>query len=45
MDYTTITGAVDFAGVITGIGAVAVAVAGVAIAMRGARLLLGFVRR
>lgn len=45
MDYTTITSAVDFAGVITGIGAVAVALAGVAIAMRGARLLLGFLRK
>lgn len=44
MDYTTITGAVDFAGVITGVGAVAVALAGVYIAIKGSRILLGFLR-
>lgn len=45
MDYTSIVGAVDFAGVMTGLAAVAVAVAGVLIAIRGARILLSFIRR
>jgi len=44
MDYTTITGAVDWAGVITGVGVIAVALAGVAVAMKGARKLLSFLR-
>lgn len=43
MDYTTITSAVDFAGVMTGVGAVAAAVAGLYIAIRGARILIGFI--
>lgn len=43
MDYTTITGAVDFAGVMTGVGSVAAAVAGLYIAIRGARILIGFI--
>jgi hypothetical protein len=42
MDYTAISGAVDFAGVLTGMGAVAVLLAGVYVARKGARLLLGF---
>lgn len=45
MDYTAITGAVDFAAVLTGLGVVAAAIAGVLIAIRGARILLSFVRR
>ncbi len=45
MDYTTITAAVDFAGVITGIGAVAVVLAGVYVARKGAKMLLGFFGR
>jgi len=43
MDYTTITSAVDWAGVLTGLGVVAVAIAGLLIAKRGARVLLGFI--
>lgn len=45
MDYTTITGAVDFAGVITGVASVAAALAGVYIAIKGASMLLSFLRR
>ncbi|MES9961691.1 MAG: hypothetical protein ABW089_14770 [Sedimenticola sp.] len=45
MDYTAITTAVDWSGVLTGLGAVAVAVAGLAVAVRGARILVGFIRR
>lgn len=44
MDYTAITGAVDFAGVMTGISAVAVSLAGLYIAIRGGRILLSFLR-
>lgn len=43
MDFTTITDAVDWAGVLTGLGVVAVAIAGLLVAKRGARLLLGFI--
>jgi hypothetical protein len=45
MDYTLISGAVDWAAVLTGLGAVAVALAGLYVAARGARMLLGFIRR
>jgi len=45
MDFTAITAAVDFADVMTGLGVVAAAVAGVYIGIRGARILLSFVRR
>ena len=45
MDYTTISAAVDWAAVITGIGTVAVALAGVLVAKRGARLLLSMIGR
>jgi hypothetical protein len=41
---TAITSAVDFGTVITGIGAIAAAVALVYISIKGARLLLGMVR-
>lgn len=41
---TSITSAVDFASVVTGIGTVAAAVAGVYIAMRGAKMLLSAIR-
>lgn len=44
-DFTTITGAVDFSTVITGVMAVAVAIVGVYLAARGARMLLAFVRK
>jgi len=45
MDYTLITGAVDWAAVLTGLGVVAVSLAGLAVAVRGAKMLLGFIRR
>jgi hypothetical protein len=41
---TAITTAVDFGTVVTGIGAIAAAVALVLISIKGARLLLGMVR-
>jgi hypothetical protein len=41
---TAITSAVDFGTVVTGIGAIAAAVALVLISIKGARLLLGMVR-
>lgn len=44
MDYSTITAAVDFSTVLTGITAVGAALAGVYIAIKGARMLLGFLR-
>lgn len=44
-DYDAITAAVDWADVITGIGVVAAAVAGVLIVMRGSRMLLAMIRR
>lgn len=45
MDYTTITDAVDRAGVLAGLGVVAVAIAGLMVTRRGARLLLGFMNK
>jgi hypothetical protein len=45
MDYTTITDAIDFAGVVTGVGVAAVAIGGVLIAKRGARMLLSMIGR
>lgn len=45
MDYEAIAGAVDWADVLTGLGLVAVALAGVLVAKRGAKLLLGFIGR
>lgn len=45
MDYSTIIAAVDFAGVMAALGAVAAAIATVLIAVRGARILLGFIGR
>lgn len=44
MDYTVITAAVDWAGVLTGIGVVAAALAGLYVAIKGGRTLLGFLR-
>lgn len=41
---TAITGAVDFATIVTGIGAIGAAVVGVYVAVRGARMLLSMVR-
>ncbi len=43
-DFSTITSSVDFSTVVTGVMAVAVALVGVYIAVRGARMLLSFVR-
>lgn len=45
MDYEVITGAVDWADVLTGIGVVAAALALVLVAKRGAKTLLGFIGR
>jgi len=45
MDYTAITGAVDFATLLTAVGTVAVSVAGLLLAVRGARVLLAFIRK
>lgn len=44
-DYTSITGAVDWASVSTGILAIGAALVGVLVAKRGVRLLLGMVGR
>ena len=44
MDYTTMIAAVDFAGVLTAVGTVAAALAGVYVAIKGANILLGFLR-
>lgn len=44
-DYTTITSAVDWTGVATGIGAIAVAAAGVFIVLSGARFIIGMIRK
>lgn len=44
-DFTTLTAAVDFSTVVTGVMAVAVAIVGVYLAARGARMLLAFVRK
>lgn len=41
---TAITSAVNFSTIVTGIGAVAAAVAVVYIAVKGARMLLGMIR-
>jgi hypothetical protein len=41
---TTITGAVDYATIITGIAAIAAAVVVVLVAVKGSRMLLGMVR-
>lgn len=41
--YADIAGTVDFATVVTGIGLVAVALAAVLVARRGAQMLLGFI--
>jgi hypothetical protein len=45
MDYSTIAGAADFATVGTGILAVGVALAAIYVGIKGARMLLGFLRR
>ncbi len=44
-DFTTLTTAVDFSTVITAVLAVAALLAAVYVAMKGARLVLGFIRR
>lgn len=41
---TAITSAVDFATIITGIGAIAAAMVVIKVARKGASLLLGFIR-
>lgn len=44
MDYTLITDAVDWAQVLIGIGVIAAAIAGLEVAIRGARVAIGFIR-
>ena len=44
MDYTVITTAVDWSGVLTGVGAVAAAIVGVYVAITGSKKLLSFIR-
>lgn len=44
MDYEAITGAVDFADVLVGVGVIAGLLAAVAVARKGARMLLGFIK-
>ncbi|MFV3416364.1 hypothetical protein ACNFH8_29285 [Pseudomonas sp. NY15436] len=43
-DFSTITGAVDWGSVVTGILAVAALAAAVYVAVRGAKMLLGMIR-
>lgn len=45
MDYTALVTAVDWSAALTALGAVAVAAAGLYIAIRGARTVLGFIKR
>lgn len=45
MDYALISAAVDWADVLTAMGVVAVAIAGILVAKRGARMLLSFLGR
>ncbi|MES9872659.1 MAG: hypothetical protein ABW146_06095 [Candidatus Sedimenticola sp. 6PFRAG7] len=44
MDYTAIAGAVDWSQVLVGLSAVAVAIAGIYVAVKGAGMLLNFIR-
>lgn len=44
MDYEAISGAVDWADVLIALGVVALAMAGIKVAIAGARKLLGFIR-
>lgn len=43
-DYTSLTTSVDFAGVITAILAVAATIAGLYVAIRGAKTVIGMIR-
>lgn len=45
MDYSSLTSAVDFTTVGTGVLAVAAALAGIYVGIKGARMLVGFIRR
>jgi hypothetical protein len=45
MDYALIAGAVDFTAVLAGLGLVAIAIAGIKVAKRGAGMLLSFIGR
>jgi len=45
MDYSAITDAVDFSTALAAIGTVAAAVAVLYLGIRGARIVLGFVKR
>lgn len=45
MNYATIASAVDFAAVLSALGTVAAAVAGLYLAIRGGRTILSFIRR
>lgn len=44
MDYATVVAAVDFGTVETGLLAVGIALAGIFVARKGLRLLLGFIK-
>ena len=43
-DYTSLTSSVDFAGVVTAILAVAATIAGLYVAIRGAKTVIGMIR-
>jgi hypothetical protein len=43
-DYTSLTGAVDFAGVITAVLAISATLAGLFVAIRGAKTVVGMIR-
>lgn len=43
-DYTSLTGAVDFAGVVTAVLAIAATLAGLFVAIRGAKTVLGMIK-
>jgi hypothetical protein len=43
-DYTALTSAVDFAGVITAVLAIAATLAGLYVAIRGAKTVVGMIR-
>jgi len=44
MDYTAITGAVDFAGALVAVGVVAGALGLVYVGIKGSKIVLGFLR-
>ena len=44
MDYTAFTSSIDFASALTAVGAVAAALAALYIGIKGARVVLGFLK-